>query len=1053
MLARLMVRAEDKQSRFKLLEIIRQTKENACIRLLLDYHGLRLLWSWMVDLEDVHLKAEIIGVLEFLQIPNKTMLKDSKVLEVIEKWSLDKSGGEPKTADGRKLSDAKVNEEIKSEESKGEEATKKLTNGDLLGDHAKADSLDDKKMDVSSADESTSAADLKSSSHLKNYNIIKKEAKTAVADQAQQQQTKSAPNIALMAARLFNLWKDLKEVYRIPRLERQKRHEDEKEADRKAMENEAELNARLNNAASFLRRGTKRPLDGSLNSRPPFGAGQNNKQHNSHQQPPSEQQITANKISKEEHRTYYNVELMRKDYEEAMKQYKKQIEQYNIAIQHQLSSMNGIMPMPIQPPMPPAPPNIGSLFPNAQQSGQQAVVQQPIGQQPVIQPPIIQQPIGHQATVQQPIQSIIGQQPINQQQPTQSPSFPNSYNSSSSNLYSIPTDKQASSDFKQEPLFNSEHYPETADYQSNASGYTQSAEPATAYSQPYNYTQTTEPVADVCMESNELIESQTTELEESWNTVYGKLTAGLTSNLKVCTNAEHAFAENVLQSDYHLVDEVGGEQLGSVSDLFGDIYPRPGTYLVSGGRTFFMQCNSNGCQPEEMVVECNFDLPSQQPTKRPLPEHWKQSQDANGFYYYYNKTTNEVRWSPPFDRTELQNKPNSASLPSTNDQNVVVSSAADSTSTPKFDTSSIDASKINLATLNEILKMSNGLTGDECDPRKRLKTESDETTEPGNALSLEMENKIIKFPTYQQNKTERRKSKNERLREIKEIKERFKTGLTEHIKSSLNPYRMHDCRQGKILCDDDFKHVARRVSYCFFGFVLLYQIFRCIKSNNLFLLLYRPQLTHEVFGKEIKRTKPENLQLTSSVKQKSRDYVQKFMSKQGPFYKPHEDRSPDEEEEEPRDDKRRRLLLLSPGFHHQTASNSASNSLDTTPRVDTTPKVDQAAPLSPKQPLNAFAASVEAAPEAATETVASEAMSVADLVTTVTPKIETVLPEVSPDRQILVKSERILVAANLPTQTISEPVAEATSDQAIGSELLVNSLASHPKSLDAAEQA
>ena len=44
------------------------------------------------------------------------------------------------------------------------------------------------------------------------------------------------------------------------------------------------------------------------------------------------------------------------------------------------------------------------------------------------------------------------------------------------------------------------------------------------------------------------------------------------------------------------------------------------------------------------------------------------------------------------------------------------------------------------------------------------------------------------------------------------IKEKFKAEMSEHIKYCLNPYRKIDCRVGRILCNDDFKYVARRVS-------------------------------------------------------------------------------------------------------------------------------------------------------------------------------------------------------------------------------------------------
>lgn len=781
MLARLMVRAEDKQSRFKLLEIIRQTKEPACIRLLLDYHALQLLWSWMVDQEDVYLKAEIISVLEILPVPNRTALKDSKVLEVIEKWAAEKHAADVKV-EGRRSIDAKPEE------------AKKLTNGDLEAakpdsDDKKPDS-DDKKLDI--VDDATQSADPKSSAHLKNYHIIKKEAKSAV---DLTQPAKSAPNIAVMAVRLLSLWKDLKEGYRIPRLERLKRHEDEKEADRKAMENEAEMNARLNNTASFLRRTTKRPLDGARQ----FGANYHKAPHSSHHPPSGDQGSSANKISKEEHRVSYNIDLMRKNYEEAMKQYRKQMEQYNLALQQQFS-MNGAIPMPIQPPLPPAPPNVGNLFPTTASAGVQPL-NQPLGQ-PLGQP--LDQPLSQPATV------------------SQSPSFPNSYNSS--NLYS--SDKPTN-DFKAEhtPVFNDhqqpQHYPPESDYvgQSNQAAptsYPQQQQELVTYNHLYTYDQQSIETGstDVCMEPDESQQSTTSEpLEKSWNTVYSELTGGLQSNTIVCTNEQHTFSENDLQSDYQFV----AESMGNCSELYGDIYPRPGTYLVSDGRTFFMPCYSDGCPPEQMVVECNFDLPNQQLSKRPLPENWKSAKTPNGYYYYYNRITRQVQWSPPFDRTELPN----STVANQADQNVVVSSAADSTSTPKFDTSSIDASKINLATLNEILKMSNGLasTGDgELDPRKRLKQEDDSQEPLNSGLSLELENKIIKFPTYQQLKAERRKSTKERQKEFKENKERFKAELSEHIKSLLKPYLRHDCKASKILCDDDFKQVARRVSVFKIGF-------------------------------------------------------------------------------------------------------------------------------------------------------------------------------------------------------------------------------------------
>uniref|UniRef100_A0A7R8VLS4 [histone H3]-lysine(36) N-trimethyltransferase n=1 Tax=Timema douglasi TaxID=61478 RepID=A0A7R8VLS4_TIMDO len=93
-LSRLMVRAEDSQSREQLLKLL-QGGEPACRRLFLDYHGLRLIWSWMMNLgcpnqtNSLSLRLEILQTLSKLPIPNKTMLQESKVFGVVEKWSVD----------------------------------------------------------------------------------------------------------------------------------------------------------------------------------------------------------------------------------------------------------------------------------------------------------------------------------------------------------------------------------------------------------------------------------------------------------------------------------------------------------------------------------------------------------------------------------------------------------------------------------------------------------------------------------------------------------------------------------------------------------------------------------------------------------------------------------------------------------------------------------------------------------------------------------------------------------------------------------------------------
>jgi histone-lysine N-methyltransferase SETD2 len=89
--SRLVVRAKNLEARFQLLEIL-ITGDLACQRLFLDYNGLKLFYNyWMSDINknSVHeLKfcIKLLEVLEILPIKNKTVLRDSKVLMMVEKW-------------------------------------------------------------------------------------------------------------------------------------------------------------------------------------------------------------------------------------------------------------------------------------------------------------------------------------------------------------------------------------------------------------------------------------------------------------------------------------------------------------------------------------------------------------------------------------------------------------------------------------------------------------------------------------------------------------------------------------------------------------------------------------------------------------------------------------------------------------------------------------------------------------------------------------------------------------------------------------------------------
>ncbi|XP_017302666.1 uncharacterized protein LOC103516727 [Diaphorina citri] len=83
------------------------------------------------------------------------------------------------------------------------------------------------------------------------------------------------------------------------------------------------------------------------------------------------------------------------------------------------------------------------------------------------------------------------------------------------------------------------------------------------------------------------------------------------------------------------------------------------------------------------------------------------------------------------------------------------------------------------------------------------------------------------------------------------MKEQFRLGMAGVIVHYLNPYRKEDCTRGRIMNNDDFKHLARK-------------------------------LTHFVLVKELKHCRSVgDLQCNENVKHKAKDFIRKYMSKFG----------------------------------------------------------------------------------------------------------------------------------------------------------------------------
>uniref|UniRef100_A0A8D8P4B3 [histone H3]-lysine(36) N-trimethyltransferase n=1 Tax=Culex pipiens TaxID=7175 RepID=A0A8D8P4B3_CULPI len=247
-LCRLMVRAKDIKSRSRLLTLL-QSGELPCRRLFLDYHGLRLLYGWICEstesIEDLKFRIQILDTLDHLPIPNKTMLKDSKILQTIEKWA--------------KIEKIKEKEKEKPVE-KEKETSSTSSPSDSNGGGSDSNTSSDKKQEVvGSAEvlknmpELLKLADLGKLKEIISSACTEKDAEkekptaevipSAVAlmdsiaipepeDENAPEEKRLGTQIRILCCKLLISWINLKEVFRIPKKERiEQMKEHEREAD------------------------------------------------------------------------------------------------------------------------------------------------------------------------------------------------------------------------------------------------------------------------------------------------------------------------------------------------------------------------------------------------------------------------------------------------------------------------------------------------------------------------------------------------------------------------------------------------------------------------------------------------------------------------------------------------------------------------------------------------------------------------------------------------------------------------------------------------------
>nr|XP_039266370.1 histone-lysine N-methyltransferase SETD2-like isoform X1 [Styela clava] len=211
-LSRLMVRCDTHSQRVMCLQVLKETTSQTRLKTFLQFHGLSIIWSWMVDVSGVedndayNLKMEIINTLCILPITNKNVIEDSKVLSVVQRWAkqdeedkvkseeIEAVDSEKKEEDTAESDNEKDEVSQGTEKVKGEEKTEVSTMIETTTD-CTVEKPDEIPKEPSSDED---MSDNKTSSDLTEIKLINEKVLTA-------------------AASLLDSWKDLKEIYRIPK--------------------------------------------------------------------------------------------------------------------------------------------------------------------------------------------------------------------------------------------------------------------------------------------------------------------------------------------------------------------------------------------------------------------------------------------------------------------------------------------------------------------------------------------------------------------------------------------------------------------------------------------------------------------------------------------------------------------------------------------------------------------------------------------------------------------------------------------------------------------
>ena len=338
--SRLMLRAEKCDLRMKLINVIMSTIEIAYLRLFIDYHGLQIIWSWMVEAENIELKARLLELLEILPIQNKTMLIDSKVYSIVERWAHKDS------IENRQFlnySDDYLEKNVSKHDSYDNKTEELKTDiicpdKDIISDSLIVSSDNNNNNNNNNNENDDEKRPISDVNKFSSKIVIKSKSKSNI------ETLTPKKTIGYFAQKLLSHWKELKEVFRIPRLERQKRHDDEVEADRRTKEEEERRahglpvtvlpNKRIDDDRDYTiagilgnkRRCLKKLTDSSTdyrNDKPQFLINTN-------------ASINTNRLSKEKHRKMFEYNIAQNDYAEALRMYHEDLALYSATLRCQM---------------------------------------------------------------------------------------------------------------------------------------------------------------------------------------------------------------------------------------------------------------------------------------------------------------------------------------------------------------------------------------------------------------------------------------------------------------------------------------------------------------------------------------------------------------------------------------------------------------------------------------------------------------------------------------------------------------------------------------------